>query len=60
MNYDDWKTTEPDPGRYDLEPESEDCRSCGAGPDEPCQVTCECPYCLRQRERLRVDQDEVA
>lgn len=53
MNYDDWKSTEPD--REELtEPDPPDCPECGAKHDEPCEPGCGCVHCRRremQRER---------
>ena len=34
--YDEWKTTQPDPGLYDDPPEEDSCPDCGAVGDEPC------------------------
>lgn len=31
------------------DPEADVCASCGALPEEPCEVWCECKYCLRHR-----------
>ena len=53
MNYDDWKTAEPND--MDVQdPASDDCPDCGAGHDEPCLPECGCRYC-RLRDALKAE-----
>ena len=59
MTYDDWKTTPPDDDPDGEAAEREDrCPDCGVGPDDPCELGCQCVHCRRlaAREELRLSR----
>jgi hypothetical protein len=39
--------------------EDPDCHRCGAGPNEACDPSCDCAYCLRKAAREDARQREL-
>jgi hypothetical protein len=59
MNYDTWRSTEPDPfGDMDRTDDEPPCDFCEALPGEPCELFCCCLPCDRRRQREMDEREQ--